>query len=286
MSLLTPIKVPVKVYKWDDVGAPRLDKTAGCMMTIFKACLVTGYGTKESAGWTMPFGDTSTGVKVFRPPVTVDTDFYLRCSADTGEEMTAQVYLDMTDANTGGMKFQCDTPFKYGFSGISTKWIVIACSNGFWFFTEGSAARLPVELRGIFFYCCNAMPVSATNVPIVLHHTGGSWGIADTDRYPINHVSGGGGYVPAKVLLETIVYSVVPSSFFSGSGISSSEIAVTQFSLNVNSKIFLLPAYGSSRNDSHNRTVVQDHLGRNLISHSTGLNGNNNIYIPTDYWVI
>lgn len=286
MSLFTPERVPVKVYKWDDAGAPALDRTAGCMLTIFKACLVTGYATKAGAGWTMPFEDTSTGVKVFRPPVTADTDFYLRCSADTGQEMAAQVYLDMTNANTGDMKLQCDTPFKYGFSGISIKWIVIACSNGFWFFTEGTPDRLPIELRGIFFYCGNATPVSATNVPIVLHHTGGSWGMNDTDRYPINHLTGGGGYVSARVLSENIVYNVVPSSFLSGSEISSSEIAIIQFSLNINSKLFLLPAYGSSRNDSPNKTVVQDHLGRNLISHSTGLNRNNNIYIPTDYWVI
>ena len=36
MSLLTPERVPVKIYRWDDASAPLLNKTAGCMQNIFK----------------------------------------------------------------------------------------------------------------------------------------------------------------------------------------------------------------------------------------------------------
>ena len=95
MSLLTPERVPVEVYRWDDVGAPALDKTAGCMMAIFKACLVTGYGGKTSAGWTTPFEDV--GSSVLKPKNSALSNFYLKLSADTGSQMDVVVYQTMTD---------------------------------------------------------------------------------------------------------------------------------------------------------------------------------------------
>ena len=52
-------RVPVKVYRWDDEGAPQVLPAEGDIKTILKACLVTGYGEnenrKEPLGWEMPF---------------------------------------------------------------------------------------------------------------------------------------------------------------------------------------------------------------------------------------
>lgn len=48
-------RVPVKVYRWDDAGAPQVLPAEGDIKTILKACLVTGYGEnenrKEPLGW-------------------------------------------------------------------------------------------------------------------------------------------------------------------------------------------------------------------------------------------
>ena len=48
-------RVPVKVYRWDDAGAPKLTTDAGAFKAVLKACLVTGYGEaenrKEPLGW-------------------------------------------------------------------------------------------------------------------------------------------------------------------------------------------------------------------------------------------
>lgn len=48
-------RVPVKVYRWDDAGAPKLTTDDGAFKTVLKACLVTGYGEaenrKEPMGW-------------------------------------------------------------------------------------------------------------------------------------------------------------------------------------------------------------------------------------------
>lgn len=57
MSLKQPVKYPVKYYSHLDTGAPQLANADGVIKTILKACLVTGYGTKEGAGWTALFDD-------------------------------------------------------------------------------------------------------------------------------------------------------------------------------------------------------------------------------------
>lgn len=80
MSFLNPIELPVKIYKSTDARAPQLnlpDKaTNDEYLTIFKACLVTGYGEKQAAGWTMEDkpgnGGTSNqraaNTAIFKPP--------------------------------------------------------------------------------------------------------------------------------------------------------------------------------------------------------------------------
>lgn len=57
MSLRNPVKYPVKYYSWQDDQAPQLSNADGVIKTILKACLVTGYGTKQGAGWTALFED-------------------------------------------------------------------------------------------------------------------------------------------------------------------------------------------------------------------------------------
>ena len=57
MSLKQPVKYPVEYYSHLDAGAPQLADADGVIKTILKACLVTGYGTKEGAGWTALFED-------------------------------------------------------------------------------------------------------------------------------------------------------------------------------------------------------------------------------------
>lgn len=59
MSLQQPIRYPVSYYSWQDKNAPELVDADGCIKTILKACLVTGFGDKAGAGWTALFEDDS-----------------------------------------------------------------------------------------------------------------------------------------------------------------------------------------------------------------------------------
>lgn len=54
MSFLNPVNEPVLRFKSTDAGAPQINynaRVAGDVKAVLKACLVTGYGVKASAGW-------------------------------------------------------------------------------------------------------------------------------------------------------------------------------------------------------------------------------------------
>lgn len=54
MSFLNPVNEPVLRFKSTDAGAPQINynaRAAGDVKAVLKACLVTGYGTTASAGW-------------------------------------------------------------------------------------------------------------------------------------------------------------------------------------------------------------------------------------------
>lgn len=179
MALLTPELVPVKMYKWDDVGAPELKKTTNSLMSLFEACLVTGYGTKTGAGWTKPY--EASGIKVFRPQVGAEIDFYLQCSANTTTQMNAKVYLNMTDASTGDLKLQCAQPFKFARGTVSNpiRWVLVASTRGFWFFNEQVFIdfydnRIPFDNSGAWFFVGDTARNTVGERAVFLQHTGGT----------------------------------------------------------------------------------------------------------------
>ncbi len=56
MSFLNPVNEPVLRFSSTDADAPQIDydsRTAGDVKAVLKACLVDGYGTTASAGWTV-----------------------------------------------------------------------------------------------------------------------------------------------------------------------------------------------------------------------------------------
>lgn len=56
MSFLNPVNEPVLRFKSTDAGAPQINynaRVAGDVKAVLKACLVTGYGSTASAGWSI-----------------------------------------------------------------------------------------------------------------------------------------------------------------------------------------------------------------------------------------
>lgn len=54
------------VYKSTDASAPTLNGQKGSLITVLKACLVNGYGSKAAAGWTLATEDAGNYKAIFR----------------------------------------------------------------------------------------------------------------------------------------------------------------------------------------------------------------------------
>ena len=291
MNLITPERVPVTVYRWDDANAPVLDKKANCVASIFKACLVTGYGSKQPAGWSMPYEDMATNVKVLKPPVSAEKDYLMRLSADNGRAITVQMYANMSNINTGKLLLQLASPYRYNGGNYATgKWVMIASSLGFWFFTETQDydRANPAEKQGSYLYigdtCSNANGVKNR----ALTHTGGSstasgetyLAMFDFQDNPERNVYG-------KVYDYTLnkALTTTKKSMFDGMQNLSNNIYLSQLTLYANSDFYALPAFMPSNTNANNYDIVN--AGLRFINHSTGTVWSSkayNCYIPIDHW--
>lgn len=295
MSLLTPERVPVRVYRWDDADAPVLDRSAGCMAIIFKACLVTGYGAKESAGWSLAFEDTVSKVKALRPEQGANIDFFLRLSADTGTQVVPQVYLNMTDANTGDLKLQCASPFKYGQGSQTNKWLLIATSRGFWFFNEQRNAG-DANKTGSYFFVGDLARSNTSDRPVYLQHTGGSFD--NTFFSSVFGVYQGGiqknsnTYLYGQLLLadtSTVITTDI-RSLANGSKAETTGSYIADCCVIAGNDLYAVPAIyspfsGPAHNNFDNLTIDTSAGTHQAAVFGTGATQNTNTYFTTDEWV-
>lgn len=90
------------LYTSEDTSAPELRPLNGSLINVFKKCLVEGYGSKESLGWTIEHEDVARNICVFRMKSGSKT--YLRVE-DNGAPNTmnaiVQAYETMSDVDTG-----------------------------------------------------------------------------------------------------------------------------------------------------------------------------------------
>lgn len=144
MSFLNPIELPVKIYKSTDARAPQLDvnkRTNDEYLTIFKACLVTGYGEKQAAGWTMEDkpgnGGTSNqraaNTAIFKPPHVLMDDYRWEIT-----ETQAGLYFAMShqgqvinDPTTASKNY----PKRHNLAGYikQLSWVMLVTDLGYYF---------------------------------------------------------------------------------------------------------------------------------------------------------
>jgi len=151
--------MPVKLYSWDDDGAPVLGTTTdGSLLSILRACLVDGYGTRTAAGWSMPHSDLPNKKAVFAP---VSGGALLRLDDNLNYQYAKVAGFDaMTDVDTGTGEFPTKADLnaaltyslfvsKRGSTGIGyDQWHVIADDEWFYFVTHYPTNSYP---GGFFF---------------------------------------------------------------------------------------------------------------------------------------
>lgn len=294
MSFINPTKVAVNVYRSSDANAPKLDKTANCLATILKACLVTGYGTKSAAGWTMPFEDTAADIKVLRPEVGTEQDFYLKLSSDTGRYMTAQVYTDMTSTTAGNLKLQCAYPFNYGAGDVSGKWMVIATSRSFWLLVErnyNGYTPKPVINSGSWFFCGDVSKNTSGNRAVYLHHSG------DTDLDGSNNdilksVSDSGETLVGKIIDDLLITrDAYPIAQFDGRTALTTDLFLAPLYIINNSILYQLPGIYAPSNGAKNDNFTLKNVSYGTDSSDFAVmdmnayNIRTNFYFKLDNWV-
>ena len=151
----------VNIYKSNDASAPTLNGTAGSLVNVLYACLVTGYGSKGAAGWAREF--TGTNKAAFR--ASSGNRFRLLVD-DTGtQEARLVAYETMTDVDTGTNPFPTTAQLSGGIfcrksntaDATTRAWMVVASDVMVYVFidsgsasTDWSAAPTAANLSGCF----------------------------------------------------------------------------------------------------------------------------------------
>ena len=156
------LEMPVTLYRSTDDDAPALTKSN--LSLILKACLVTGYGSKPGAGWTMPYEDAAASKRVFAPAKSGELDSYLRVAA----------YRQMSDIDNGEAILELATPYKHGQSNQwSGRWVVVASARSVIVWVEGgydSPGR-----NGMMLYYGDTTSTDNGSRALLLAHSGGSY---------------------------------------------------------------------------------------------------------------
>src|SRR5690606_20143676 len=96
--------MPWTLYQSSDAGAPVLSGQSGSLLAVLDACLITGYGAKPAAGWTIAFTDGDK--RVYRPGASAKSRKFVRIN-DTSSllggarEAGIRGFDSMSDIDTG-----------------------------------------------------------------------------------------------------------------------------------------------------------------------------------------
>lgn len=131
-------QIPAKVYRSTDKNAPQLTATSGCLKTLLKACLVTGYGEdgdwKEPLGWEMLFEEPNNAV--FRSQSPESAKYYLQCLNEDKTHAVLTPYRRMSELMTGdgyfGFPKRAENNFAYTGNATNGQWLLVGCDRAFW----------------------------------------------------------------------------------------------------------------------------------------------------------
>lgn len=173
MSFATPITYPVTHYQSTAKSAPQYRGEVGDVLTIIKACLVTGYGDQPSAGWTALYEDH--GKITLKRPATIGSHYVLQIH-DNSTACTIRVQdnpSNIDDTQSINPQTALGTRI-YGSLKYSPKWHLIACERAFLLYVEvGESANHSVPQQGVCYYFGDMMSDDQTPI-CALHFPQGS----------------------------------------------------------------------------------------------------------------
>lgn len=139
--------MPITLYQSTDPSAPVISGTAGSFAAALQAILVTGYGDKPGAGWTMPF--VAGTVSVFRQGA--GNMRYLRVDDTAALSARLVAYEEMTAVSTGTGGFPTNAQMVGGYyahksitaNTIARPWVVVADELNIFLFLVRDLTSIP-----------------------------------------------------------------------------------------------------------------------------------------------
>lgn len=135
MSFLNPVNEPVLRFSSTDAGAPQINynsRVAGDVKAVLKACLVTGYGAKASAGWSI--ANEVNHVAEFVSPSAAMNDY--RLGVDDSSASSTTWYYQYQDARLNPVRNTLAKNRAYGdFNKTSAKngWQLLVTQKGIFY---------------------------------------------------------------------------------------------------------------------------------------------------------
>ena len=170
MSFLNPVNEPVLRFSSTDADAPQINynaRVAGDVKAVLKACLVTGYGAKASAGWSIV--NEVNHVAEFVSPSAEMTDYRLGVDDTTSANTTwyYQYQNARVDIGTNGVIKRSHTNIKKTSS--QNGWQLLATERGLFFIEilDSSAVDGRVARITYFGQVKSALPsIGAKNIAL------------------------------------------------------------------------------------------------------------------------
>ncbi|ATD64116.1 hypothetical protein ACFPVS_08955 [Neisseria weixii] len=144
-------RTPVKLYKWDDPGAPQVSYTQGSIKTVLKACLISGYGDgdnrKEPLGWKISFEEDYKAV--FAPKddeaegwaLSADDSWRGNTGNQTDSGARCRIILNPTSISNGEIvNSEAWCGFSYSSFKGSGKWWLVGNGRAFVLVTSDSSS--------------------------------------------------------------------------------------------------------------------------------------------------
>lgn len=276
------LEMPVTLYRSTDDDAPALTK--GNLSLILKACLVTGYGSKPGAGWTMPYEDAAASKRVIAPAKSGELDSYLRVHDQSGVSRVA-AYRQMSDIDNGEAILELATPYKHGQGNQwSGRWAVVASARSVIVWVEGgydSPGR-----NGMMLYYGDTTSTDNGSRALLLAHSGGNYN--DGSHSSMFQYRDAKASAAAKSYRDDT--GAQAQDFFSLFA-QARQVAgeyVAPVLLQRGERLYAVPGVYTNTRAADNLTVIDDEGAQYIVLHSYGWKDLNKSFarlvVRTDKW--
>lgn len=276
------LEMPAHLYLSSDDDAPALTKTN--LSLILKACLVTGYGSKPGAGWTMPYEDAAASKRVFAPAKSGELDSYLLVHDNNGTSRVA-AWRDYAAIDNAPPALELTTPYTHGQSKQwSGRWVVVASARSVIVWVEGgydSPGR-----NGMMLYYGDTTSTDNGSRALLLAHSGGTYN--DGSHSSMFFDASSSASAKAKSYRDD--GGTQAQDFFSlfTPPRETTGQYVAPVLLQRGERLYAVPGVHTNTRAADNLTVIDDEGAQYIILHSYGWADLNKSFarlaVRTDHW--